>query len=49
MAAKPKTLIDLNIILDVLQRRSPFYTSVCSKSWHWRKRASFKDIWLRTA
>jgi predicted nucleic acid-binding protein len=27
MAAGPKALIDLNIILDVLQRRSPFYDS----------------------
>jgi len=25
MAAKPKVLIDLNVILDVLQKREPFY------------------------
>ena len=25
MASKPKVLIDLNVILDVLQKREPFY------------------------
>jgi predicted nucleic acid-binding protein len=27
MTAKPKVLIDINIILDVLQKREPFYTN----------------------
>jgi hypothetical protein len=47
MANKPSILIDINVLLDVLQKREPFITHLLNCWLRW-KRDELKDLLLRT-